>query len=337
MAMPAPRLVRSDSWLDYALEGFERSLLREDLSPKTVRSYGIGIKNLFSFLRDQGVDDLADLTRDLLERWQDSLRDHVPTFKAGTRSLYGTAVRQLIRWAADHDMLDLKLERAIVGVRTRHRETEEARQPIAEEDLGRLMAYLGPRRARMTVVELRDRALFFYLLTTGARVNEALQVRRDNFQHARVRQKGGSYVELEATPTAMEFIEDYLRARKDDLPWLWIAIGNNTNDHRQLADSGVREAWRRLCYKLGIERFTTHQLRHTAATVLLEGHVDHVAIADHLHHADTRTIHRYSKVRDRVRQKTLDVMENFIHDGAKIAPQMLARRSPPGGRPRYHG
>jgi site-specific recombinase XerD len=335
MAMPAPRLVRSDSWLDSVEESFERALLRQDLSPKTVRSYGIGIKNFFAFLRDQGVDDLHHLTREHLENWQDAMRERVPPLKAGSRSLYSTAVKQLIRWAADRDIVDLKLERAIVGVRTRHRSDQETRQPISEEDLARLMAYLGPRRARMTVVDLRDRALFFVLLATGARVNEALQMPRAGFEHSRVRQKGGSYIELELTPSAVDFVHDYLRARSDELPWLWVAHGNHGGEERQLADSGVREAWRRLCYRLSIERFTTHQLRHTSATVLLEGNVDHLAVANHLHHADTRTVHRYAKVRDRVRQKTLDVMENFITDNARTRPQLLERKMPPGGRPRY--
>lgn len=335
MAMPAPRLVHSDSWLDNVGDSFDRALLRQDLSPKTVRSYGIGIKNFFAFLRDQGVDDLADINRDLLERWQDSLRERVPPLKAGSRSLYSTAVRQLIRWAADRDIVDLKLERAIVGVKMRHKDDEHVRQPIAPEDLVRLMAYLGPRRSRMTVIDLRDRALFFVLFETGVRVSEALQMPRVGYERCRARQKGGSYVDIELTPTVVEFVREYLRVRTDDLPWLWIAIGNNASSVRQLADSGVREVWRRLCHRLDIERFTTHQLRHTCATELRAAGITEQGQADHLHHADTRTVHKYAKGRGAERQRTLDVMEELIRQGARVAPQLLMRRSPPGGRPRY--
>src|SRR6185437_7375412 len=46
-ALMAVELVHSDSWLDRVSESFERALLRQDLSPKTARSYGIGIKNFF--------------------------------------------------------------------------------------------------------------------------------------------------------------------------------------------------------------------------------------------------------------------------------------------------
>jgi site-specific recombinase XerD len=338
MAMPAPQLVHSDSWLENVSGSFERALLREEMSPKTVRSYGIGIKNFFAFLRENGVDDFANINRDLLERWQDAMRERSdPPLRAGSRSLYGTAVRRLIGWAADRDIVDWKLERAIKGVKTRRRGSDHVRQPIPPEDLAILKAHFGPRRARMTVIDLRDRAIFWVLYATGVRVGELLQMPRENFQHSRVRQKGGTYINIEIPATVAGYVGEYLYTRHDDLPWLWLALGNNTNSIRQLADSGVREIWRRTCRQLGIEYFTTHQLRHTCATELRAAGVSEQGQADWLHHADTRTIHRYAADRGgEMRQNTLEVMEQLVRRGGPgIAPEMLSRRSTPGGRPRY--
>jgi hypothetical protein len=89
---PARELRRSDSWLDSVFTSFENRLLNENYSPETVRGYGVGLKNLFAFLRARGVDDLADLNRQLLEDWQTSLRERVPPLKrraaaASTRRL----------------------------------------------------------------------------------------------------------------------------------------------------------------------------------------------------------------------------------------------------------
>ena len=339
MATPARQLVESDSWLERVGPSFERSLLREELSPQTVRSYMIGIKNLFAFLHDQGVEDLVQLDRDLLERWQDSMRERVPPLRAGSRSLYATAVRRLIGFAADRDIVDWKLERAIKGVRQRRRDSEHVRQPIPPADLELLKAYLGPRRARMTLIDLRDRALFFVLYTTGLRVSEALQMPREGYESCRVRQKGGSYIDIFVPPTVTLYVADYLHARRDDLPLLWVALGNNTNAIRPLQDSGVREVWRRLCRQLGIEYFTTHQLRHTCATELRAAGVSEQGQADWLHHADTRTVHKYAKDRGgEMRQQTLGVMEDIVRRGARsasMAPEMLQRRARPGGRARF--
>lgn len=317
----AVRLVESDSWLDRVGGSFARELLREELAPKTVRTYGNGVKNFFSFLRDQGVDDFHYITRDHIERWQDSMRES--PLKAGSRSLYSTAVRRLLTFAADHDIVEFKLVRSIKGVRTRRKESDVERQPIPEEDLEVLMAYLGPLRARMTVIDYRDRALFYFLLETGMRVNEALQVMRDHYLMGRVRQKGGTYVDFEITETVDGMVKDYLHARRDDHPELWIKHGNNISVQGVLQDSGVREIWTRLCQRLGIPRFTTHQLRHTSGTVLIEHDVDSLAVAKHLNHADLRTVHKYAKIRRRQQQKTLAVMEEFIRVGSR--PRLLPK------------
>lgn len=340
MSEPALELVRpSDSWLDRVAESFERALLRQDFSPATVRGYGIGIKNLFAFLRERGVDDLADVDRQLLEDWQDSLRDRIPPLRANSRQLYATGVRRMIEWAAERDIVDIKLLKAIARVRTRRR-SENERQPVPANDLALLMAHLGPRRRRMSIIDLRDRALFFFFLETGMRVGEVLQVMRTNYVAGRVRQKGGSWVEFQIGPAVAEFIADYTRVRTDDSPYLWVKHGNNAAVTGRLADSGVREIWRRLCAQLGIERFTTHQLRHTSATVIHErGLGDELTIAAHLHHADTRTAHRYVKVSEESKQRVLEGFEHLIRQVAgesSFPREMLQRRSPPGGRPRRY-
>lgn len=322
MAMPAPRLVRSDSWLDVVAHDYERALLRQNLSPATVRIYMAATKQFFGFLRDQEVDDMHQLNADLIERWQDSLRARVPVLKASSRSLYGTATRLLLRWCAEKDIVEWRLEKAVVGVRTR----QGRPRPIPPDDLALLKAVLGPRRARMTVVELRDRAMFHYFLTSGARVSEALQVRRRDFERAIVIQKGGSEKQLRIPQTVVAMIHDYLQVRRDALPWLWIAHGNNVNAVRRLEASGVREAWRRLCIQLRIDRFTTHQLRHTCATELLERGISELAIMEHMGHHNLATLHVYGQVRDKQRRQVEEAMEQLAQPGRPLLLPKIGRR-----------
>jgi integrase/recombinase XerD len=318
MAMPAPRLVHSDSWLDVIAHDYERALQRENLSPATVRIYLAALKQFSAFLREQGIEDLHQLDRDLVERWQDSLRQRVPPLKSSSRSLYGTATRLLLRWAAEKGIVDWRLEKAVVGTRTRH----SLPRPIPPDDLALIKSVLAPRRARMTVVELRDRAMFHYFLTSGARVSEALQVRKRDFERPIVIQKGGTEKELRIPATVVTMVHDYLSVRRDDLPWLWLAHGNNVNAVHRLEASGVREAWRRLCIQLRIDRFTTHQLRHTCATELLERGVSELAIMEHLGHHNLQTLHVYSQVRDKQRKHVEDVMEQLVQPGR---PTMLPK------------
>ncbi|MHB8589810.1 MAG: tyrosine-type recombinase/integrase [Candidatus Dormibacteraceae bacterium] len=319
----ADRTIR-DSRLGSIGADFRRALLRRNLSPATVRSYLGGCDHLFRFVREQGIDDLHDLTRDLLERWQDSMLVRGPLLKANSRGLYCKAVKQLIDWAADQGMVDARLERAIVKVK----KSRGQPRPLTPEALATIRAFLQPRRPGMTAVELRDRAMFHYFLTSGARVSEALQVRRKNFERAVVRQKGGSDKQLVIPPTVEAMVHDYLSARRDDLPWLWITHSNQPS--RRLADSGVREAWRRLCHRLKLRRFTTHQLRHSCATEMLDAGVGESATADHLGHHDLSTLSVYGQVRGHQREEALDVMEQLAESTTAGRQHSAARRTQAG-------
>jgi integrase len=195
-------------------------------------------------------------------------------------------------------------------------------RPIAKADLEIIKAYLLPRRPHMGIVALRDRALFFYLLTTGARVSEALQVRRDDLDAPVVRQKGGSEKVLLMPPGAHELIDDYLRARIDREPWLWITHKTNAPITR-LGAPGVREVWRKLAKKLGITPWTTHQLRHTCATELLEAGVPELVIAEHLGHHGLASLHIYGQVRDKQRQAAVAVMDQLVQaPRARLLPKI---------------
>lgn len=296
--------------LDQLVDDFARSLIRQDRSPATIESYLWALHDLLRFLAGRGVSDPSTLSRELLEAWQDAL---LPRMNARSRSLAGTAVRQFIRWAADHDLVDLKLALAIARVRR----PRLLPRPIASADLARAKAFLTPRRPHMAVQALRDRALFFYLLSTGARVSEALQVTRGDVRQALVWQKGGHQKILMAPPKAIEAIEEYLAARVDTCPWLWVTHETN-RELRRLSPEGVRLIWRRIARKVGVKPWTTHQLRHTCATELLEAGLPEIVVAEHLGHHGLGTITNYAQVRPGQRQQAVDAMQGFLAASSSV-------------------
>jgi len=247
-------VIAPEPWLDQVLEDFERAMLRRQLSPATVRTYRWGLQDLFEGMKQAGLRDVHDLSRGILEDWQDTMGER--KWRPRSRSLAVTAARQFIRWASERDLVDFRLEKALVKVKT----PDGRPRPLPKADLEKVKAYLLPRRPRMNIVALRDRALFFYLLTTGARVSEALQVRRDDIETPVVRQKGGTEKVLLMPPACQELVEDYLRGRRDDSPWLWVSHKSNAPLSR-LGPPGVREIWRKLARKLGITPWTTSTAR----------------------------------------------------------------------------
>jgi len=306
------------------IDGLERQMVREGRSPSTLRAYRWAYDDLIKFA---GIRNIGELTRDILERWQDELvRRHV---SPRSRALAATAIRRLIRYAADDDLVDLKLERALANVRAPRLRP----RPIPEDDLVRIKAFLAPRRPRMSVIDLRDRALFWYLLTTGARVSEALQVTKSEAREALVVQKGGSQKVLRIPPAVAQLVQDYLDARGDNVEWLWVTHDASSPMHR-LDPAAVREIWRKLARRVGVKPFTTHQLRHTCATELLDAGVPELAVAEHLGHVGLATIHVYAQVRDAQRRQVAEAMENLVRSYEPQPPALLPRLTPRVRRPR---
>ena len=289
------------------LNDFERSLRRRDLSPNTIEAYHWALHDLIRTMTLEFLFDVSDLTRDVLEQWQDSQlrRGWVPR----TRGLAVTAARQFIRYAIDKEyIVDPKLEGALAKVK----QPEPEPHPIPEADLAKIKAYLLPKPS--SLVALRDRALFFYVLATGGRVSEILQARIDDYEAPSVIQKGGSRKTLGVPTEAVTLVRDYLAARTDDRSELWIAL-NKASYLRPMTPAQVRKVWHRLSTQLSLTYWTTHAIRHTCATELLAEEVPHLVIAEHLGHHGVATIANYAKVGDKGRQRVLSVMGGHMRSG----------------------
>lgn len=312
----------TESSFELIIPALERELLRESQNPagtlKTIRSYRWALDDLTRFAHAAGVYDLADVDRDLLERWQDNLRERPSglggRLKSSSRSIASTAARRLIRHAAERDMIDGKLERAIVRVRTVQNEP----RPLEPTHFALLRAHFA--QPSTNLISLRDSALFFAFITTGARVTEMLQLERFNYARPVVLQKGGTEKMLRFPPAVVAMIADYVARRRDQLPALWVALGNNINGIKPLEAPGVREIWHRACDQLRLPRFTTHQLRHTFFTELVDQDVPVDVVAETGGHHDLRTAMRYVKVSERRRQLAVDAAAQLV---PATRPQLL--------------
>ncbi len=293
--------------LNDLLYRFELSLQRRDLSPRTVLAYHWALHDLIhKAMQPPRLVNVSDLTREVLEEWQDTQIER--GWKPRVRGLSVTAVRQLIKFAIKNDYItDPKLEWALAEVK----QPEAEPHPIPEEDLAKIQAYLLPLTSDMTLVQLRDRALFIFILSTGARVTEALQPTRTNYAKPTVIQKGGGEKTLGVTPKAVEIVGDYLACRDDDSPILWV-IHAKRRHLRPMNPADVRLVWKHMSKRLGLSYWTTHAIRHTTATVLLAAEVDHLVIAKHLGHHGVGTIANYAKVGERGRQKVLGAMDEVL-------------------------
>lgn len=307
-------LTEPDGALEGAVRRWQASLRRRALSEGTIQTYTWGLSSLIEHCAACYVFDLEDLHAGVLEGWQDQLVGRALAPK--TRSIAATAVRQFLCWAADQELIDWRLTRKVAVVRTRAGRP----RPIPLPDLVRIQAHIAPLRPDATEKELRDRALFTFLLVSGARISEALQVTRDQVLAERpivVRQKGGSEKELFVTPTVRERVMDYLRRRVDASGYLWVTA--NLGLRRLLTREMIGRVWRQLAREVGVPRWTSHQLRHTCATELKRAGVADLVIAQHLGHHNLSTLANYAAVVDEHHKQKLEVLEGLLKRGSDAA------------------
>src|SRR5262249_57946991 len=128
-----------------------------------------------------------------------------------------------------------------------------------------------------TVKGKRDRAVVHFVISTGCRISEALQLDRTDVPRQGnrlvVTGKGSKQRTVYLTSDAQDAIDDYLQSRTDASMALFVNYDRSRRpgDERRLTAAGARHIVRRLRRELGAWSFKSpHVARHTAATNLLE-------------------------------------------------------------------
>jgi site-specific recombinase XerD len=159
------------------------------------------------------------------------------------------------------------------------------------------------------IIGLRDRVVLETLFSTGLRVSELVSLNRDQVDLERkefgVRGKGNKIRVVFLSDTAAEWIERYLRARKDNFKPLFIRHSGavdmqKTGEKMRLTTRSIQRIVSRYAKKSGLPvEATPHTLRHSFATDLLISGADIRSVQEMLGHESIRTTQVYTHVTNR--------------------------------------
>ena len=156
---------------------------------------------------------------------------------------------------------------------------------------------------------LRDRAIIELLYSGGLRVSALVGLNRDSINLARrefmVRGKGSKDRPIFISQACADRVADYLDARTDSLPALFLNNSRNTQevdtsgDYRRISARSVERIVEKYARLAGITKHVSpHTLRHSFATDLLMNGADLRAVQSMLGHADISTTQIYTHVTD---------------------------------------
>lgn len=271
-------------------------------STMTARHYGAYLATFVDWLafhlhRDREDLTAAEIDKELLRAYQLFLarrrdaRSGRP-IGPGTRNLYVTAVRELLKYARQRRGLDVP-DPAESLPRAKERDIEIRR--LGRDEYMRLVGAIDLSRSS----GLRDRTILETLFGSGARVSElaSLTIRSVDLRRREVQVigKGGKSRLVLLTEEAAGWIERYLATRRDGEPALFVTSKGakvRTLSVRQI-ERIVEQASRRAGLPFLV---SPHWLRHSRLTIVARKGVE---VAQRVAgHASLQTTARYLHVTD---------------------------------------
>lgn len=243
------------------------------------------------------LDDIRDF-RLWLNR---QMNRHGQSLKKSTQNYYLIALRSFLKYLTKSDVAALAPEKIELA------KTGERQVSFLEgDDLERFLdaPQAGPKQ---TIVSLRDKAILELLFSSGLRVSELANLKKDSLNLHKdeftVRGKGDKLRVVFLSEAAKRAIGSYLERRKDAAAALFLRhdrAGRRSTDLRPLTPRSIQRLVEHYGKAAGLtKKVTPHTLRHSYATDLLMNGADIRSVQAMLGHASIQTTQIYTHITNR--------------------------------------
>jgi integrase/recombinase XerD len=296
----------------------QRLIGQQNASAQTVASYRDTFRLLLGYLeqsrrKQPSAVALTDLDAPTVAAFLDHLEKKRGN-SVRTRNTRFAAIRSFLRYAAARDPASLPLVQRVLVIPTKR----FARPSLCFLSRDEVAAILEAPDAS-TWSGRRDRVLLALLYNTGARVSEAIALRREDVsleasRSVRITGKGRKQRVVPLWKSTAQCVREWM-AREDPGPEAPLFPNRGG---RPLSRSGVevrlRSAVRTAsdrCPSLRAKRISPHTLRHTTAMHLLQSGVDITVIALWLGHESLETTHQYVEADLAMKERAFSKLEEL--------------------------
>ncbi len=282
-------------------------------SAKTAENYKLYLERFVEFTNDTTVDKItSEMIRKYrlwLNRYKNYNEDELATITQGYHLI---ALRGFLTYLSKRDITSLSPEKIELPKIARKQVTF-----LHYDEVARLLETIPTDSED----GLRDRAIIELLFSSGLRVSELVNLNRDHVNTKRrefmVRGKGQKDRPVFIGEATAARVEDYLSARLDNLPPLFLSYSRNnttttSGDYRRLSARSIQRIINKYAKLAGITKHVSpHTMRHSFATDLLMNGADLRSVQVMLGHSNISTTQVYTHVTD---EHLREVYEKFHSD-----------------------
>lgn len=315
------------------LEATQERFLASIRQPNTARAYRNAFIALHRYLKNVGLDKVADarqvpiahLADDILVEFYLWLNERYSPHTVGT---YLAALKRLLVWLDATDLLPASFQLGKAQSRLKVALGERGGLPYRhrriDPELPRVVTYYdhlplpagedhSSRQRRLEI--LRNRAIAHTLYASAGRVSEVAGLTREMVLDGRLDEvhltgKGDKTRVILLTARARQAIRAYLSARDDEHPGLFISHSRR-NDGESLSRKTLWRVVKTAARALDLHRSTSpHSIRHYRATQLLNRGMPLELVQTYLGHSDISTTRKvYAHTHTAVLREALDALD----------------------------
>jgi site-specific recombinase XerD len=278
-------------------------------SSMTIANYDFYLTRFIEWAADPNPEDVMDETVTNYRLWLNRLEDKTRgTLKKNTQNYHLIALRSFLKYLAKKNIKTLAPEKIELA-------KQGSREPVflESEDIERLLE-APTKSGDADILQARDKAILELFFSTGMRVSELANLKRDQINLNRdeftVRGKGDKTRVVFVSNQARHWLKKYLEMRDDESEFMFIrhdrAAGRTHSSSPlsgeekvagPLTPRSIERLVKRYALMAGIPKdISPHSLRHSFATDLLMNGADLRSEQVMLGHSSITTTQVYTHV-----------------------------------------